>query len=429
MKFVAAAIMLTLLCGLPMPGQCDTGGCKLSVELFSDSPLLSYITGKPYSLNLRLTNPTGDEIALEELEIVGRSDNKDVAIDIKPVGDAPKSVAAGQEAVASYTLTFPETVGNKVVVFTGSAKCSIGGDVKGELQVLVTPSIELTMLPTRMILKSSKEENRVGVSVINHLDSMFSGKITLNASPGLKVSSTADNIRVDPYGLEAFLFSVKPEGALVPGHYAVYIDVAGKLKDWIAIDAPVFANKPAESIVVDGKLGDWKGAAAVAIARLIDGSKWEKIGKAHFAWDKTNLYLAIEVSDDNQCSTDTIVIGFDPNINGAKAAGGGYNDDDYEITLRGAEAGSTALLTWSAGKPQDIQTDIPFAFSREGDKSRYEIAIPWSEAKPFKPAKGAKFAMSILVNDSDGGAVTQTEWGGGLAGQVDPRKFVPVVLQ
>ncbi|MHB9037228.1 MAG: sugar-binding protein [Armatimonadota bacterium] len=441
MRFFAAVIMLTLLCASPMLGQSDSSGCALNVEISADGPLFNYITGKPYKLTLKLVNPTQEEVKLESFEVAAKSD-KNLAIDVKADGDAPKSVAAGQEAVASYTITFPEAAGNKIMTLTGAAKCFVVGTVKSELQILITPQIELTMLPSRMILAPSNESNRVGVSVINHLDNEFAGKVSVTASPGLKVSPAENEIKIDSYGLEAFLFEVKPESNLVPGHYAAYIDVAGKSKDWVAIDAPVLAKRSVGNIAVNGKLNDWNGAASVAIARLVDGAKWETIGKCRFTWYDSNLRLAIEVDDanhfintDSQSRTkanppsDTIVIGFDPLIDGAKDLSGGYRDDDCEITLCGAEAGSAALLTWAGGKSQETETKIPVAFTRNGAKSCYEVAIPWSEIKSFKPGKDAKFAMSILVNDSDGTTVTQTEWGGGLAGQVDPRKFLPVVLQ
>ena len=92
----------------------------------------------------------------------------------------------------------------------------------------------------------------------------------------------------------------------------------------------------------------------------------------------------------------------------------------------GAEGGSVVLET-TKGDEDDAK--MPVAFTREGTKSRYEIAFRWNAfGGLMKPLVNQQFAMSILVNDSDGSKVTQTEWGGGIAGIKDPRKFIPVVL-
>jgi hypothetical protein len=263
------------------------------------------------------------------------------------------------------------------------------------------------------------------MSIINHSKAPLDGKITLKTSAGLKANPDTLGAKIEPQGLEAYVFSVNADKKLAPGHYAVFININDKSTDWAAIDVPVLANKASGNIAVDGKLDDWKDPATVTIAKLLslsDGkAEYQNVGKGEFCYDQSNFYMAFDLD-----SAESVKVGFDTLINGAKAAAGGYKDDDYEYSFTSNNGTAIATISQAPDAKKIGQTkDAAVAVGKSGATNIYEISIPWSALAPFKPAKDAKFALSVLVNKADGSTV---EWGGGLAGKVDPRRFIPVVL-
>lgn len=442
------AFLLAITLGLSVAAQAgvfgesdikDSAGAvqsRIRVEIDSTGPLF-YVTGVPYKVNVSLSNLGKDEIKIDSFDLTWKSDKK-IELDVKPDTGAPKTAAPGATAVAAMTVTFPDDAGGQLITLSGNARCGAAVHSQ-EIALQISPQLEVTLLPSRMLVDPRQEPKRIGMSVINHSDSTFEGNVKISASPGLIIAPADVESKIDPYGLEAYVFSVAADKSTAPGHYAVFIDIAGKTKDWAAVDVSYLAKK-ASDIKIDGDLKDWKDVATVPITRYVDGNH-AFVGKAMFAYDDNNFYAAFDIDDKNhELSTDsssrakanppsdTVVIAFDPLIDGAKAARGGYRADDVEFTVLGAQNGSVVLKTWAEAKPLEQEMKTPIAFRRDGSKSLYEVAIPWSECKSFKFGKDKMLAISVLVNDSDGSKVTQYEWGGGLAGNVDPRKFMPVVL-
>jgi len=66
---------------------------------------------------------------------------------------------------------------------------------------------------------------------------------------------------------------------------------------------------------------------------------------------------------------------------------------------------------------------ISIARSEERGATTYELAIPWSEIG-VQPSVGAKFGVSLQINDNDGkGKAAVMEWGRGLSPAWDPAYF------
>lgn len=410
----------------------------------SDGPIFNYVTEKPYKYELKITNLADADMKLESFGVRWHGD-KDLVIKAESDGKYPESIKPGDSATCVYTVTFPKEAANKEITLIGEAEYAIN-DVKHFTDcwntLTVTPRFEVTMLPARAVLDPRESPTRIGMSVINHSDEPFAGKITLTASRGLEVKPAEIDTSIDPHGLEAAVFGVTADKTAAPGHYAVFVDVGGKMKDWAAVEVPVLAKRPAGKIKIDGKLDDWADAASFAIAKPINGADgkltYEFIGKGMFAYDDAGFYAAFQVDDAKHVQNrdvwdlwqeDSIQVAFDPLMDGARVASGGYRTDDYEYGFAQTAKGPVVGRSQAAdGKPVGAIKSVPFAFSEAGGKSVYEIAFPWSELAPFVPGKDKTFAVSVLVNRNDGGGRSYVEWGGGIGEGKDPRKFIPVIL-
>ncbi len=426
---------------------------KFEGQIAADGPIFNYVTEKPYKYVLTFTNLTGGEVSFDNFGVTCHADRK-VTVDAKPEGELPKTVAAGATATATFTVTFPKEATNQQITLIGQCDYTSGGTKHYTdcwNTMLVTPQLEVTLLPGRAIMDPREETKRVGMSVINHTDAEFDGIIKCTSTPGISVTPAESPSKIDSFGLEAYVFSISADKNLAPGHYAVNIDVGGKVKDWIAVEVPATAKKLTPKL--DASLDDWKDASSFALAKPA-ANGYDFIGKGWFGYDDNALYAAFEVDDAKHVQTrepgelwqeDCVQIAIDPRMDGARTQSGGYREDDYEYAF--AQTATGPMVYRSKGtdwKPAGLVNDAKLAFRTAGGKSIYEVAIPWTEVvipvdkapnapsgasdhRIFDPAKD-RLAISVLVNRNDGSGRSYVEWGGGIAERKEPRLFVPVVL-
>lgn len=400
---------------------------SMDAALSSDTPVFNYVAGRTYKLALKVTNSTDQEMKLDAFSVILRGD-KDYTVDAKPDGDAPASVPAGGEATANFSVVFPNNAAGKQVTLIGRTDYTLAGNkhvADAWLTVSVSSQLEITLLPARSIIDPASQDQKIGMSVINHSESEFSGKISLTSTPGISVTPADFDTKIDAQGLEAYVFSIAADKKAAPGHYAVYVNVDGQNCEWAAVDVPVIAAKLSTSPKIDGNLDDWANAAVVSIAKVTQTLDkkylFEIIGKGRFAYDASNFYVAIE-TDHPEYADRSISLGFDPRMNGAKSSVGGFKDDDFELTISGGSDKSNIVVF---NRPSELAKSVKAAAKKSGTQSVQEIAIPWSSLAPFSFGKDKTFAAAICIEDS---AKTGVEWGGGLAGEKDPRKFVPIIL-
>ncbi|MGN0875939.1 MAG: sugar-binding protein [Kiritimatiellia bacterium] len=167
-------------------------------------------------------------------------------------------------------------------------------------------------------------------------------------------------------------------------------------------DEPFWKNAPVERIGLSADEALRYGKNAPAWKGSDDLSATWKA-----AWDDTNLYLLVEVTDDvyhapisgsNLWNQDGLQFLFDPMRTSAEKTG--KYDYGCGITPAGPEAFCylTAHASVSEGR-----APWKLAETRLADGSRrYEVAIPWTSLAPFTPAKDANLGMSMILNEDDG---------------------------
>ena len=205
------------------------------------------------------------------------------------------------------------------------------------------------------------------------------------------------------------------------------------------------AKKP---VKIDGDLSEWNKECPIPL--LCDnqltvfkpGYKWtpENLsGVAYLQWDSTALYVAAEVIDDKVCvpSTgdktpegDSLVVAIHPAF-GTE----GRDDRAFEYFISQADpgggSGKNTLYRPKAhcggltnGQLARDSSVYDLAIRRQGNKTIYEVKIPWSELGGIRPELGAKFGLSLQLNDNDGtGRAAAMHWGGGLHPAWAPSHF------
>jgi len=181
------------------------------------------------------------------------------------------------------------------------------------------------------------------------------------------------------------------------------------------------AVKAAGKVVIDGK-GDepfWRNAPAERIGASADESLRYGKGKKPWggaddlscvwkaAWDETNLYLLVEVTDDvyrapisgaNLWNQDGLQFLFDPARTSAEKSG--KYDYGCGVTPAGPEA-----FCYLTAHPSVGEGRAPWTLAEQrlgGGSRRYEVAIPWKCLAPFKPGSGANLGLSMILNEDDG---------------------------
>jgi hypothetical protein len=143
---------------------------------------------------------------------------------------------------------------------------------------------------------------------------------------------------------------------------------------------------------------------------------------AYLMWDKENLYLKVDVTDDvfyqpyegvSMYIGDSIQIGIDPFFSEDKR----YKGQIYEMVLGLSPNGPQIYVVHAAD--ETTKTGLLNAGSLTVNKKTngvlYEAIIPFSCLKPLIPEVGKTFGFSIIINDNDGnGRKGWIEWGGGI---------------
>ena len=164
----------------------------------------------------------------------------------------------------------------------------------------------------------------------------------------------------------------------------------------------------------------------------------------YLMWDDANLYVALKVSDQRHCATgtdeatvqgDSFVLAFDPSnrqpgadskafayyLCSANPGGGSGKHTIFRPAERCGGLRSGQLLKDSSVYDMAI-------VQRDGT-CVYELRIPFGELGRVQPAVGARFGLSIRVNDNDGrGLAAHMDWGEGISPSWCPARLGTVTL-
>ncbi|MFZ0548188.1 MAG: sugar-binding protein [Candidatus Promineifilaceae bacterium] len=181
------------------------------------------------------------------------------------------------------------------------------------------------------------------------------------------------------------------------------------------VDAVRLAAPP----TIDGSLTEWGDAPTFLSAfRVFSAQSWDGTDDLtavwRLAWDNTNLYIGVEVTDDTHVQTqtgnqifrgDSLDMQFDTDRNGD--FGDGLSPDDFQITF---SPGDFATLPPSAfrfqGRDNGAILDAPGG-SHETLQAletaagyTLEAAIPWSDLN-LTPHEGLVIGIALNANDDD----------------------------
>jgi serine/threonine protein kinase len=170
---------------------------------------------------------------------------------------------------------------------------------------------------------------------------------------------------------------------------------------------------------IDGDLAKWAGVSPAASAfPVFTAPGWDGTADLtaawRLAWDTTNLYVAVAVTDDTHVQTQTgsqlfrgdgVEMQFDSDRPGD--FGPGLSADDFQIAL---SPGDFAALPPSAFRFQGSDggsflnapggTNVTVAAQQTGQGYNLEAAIPWSELA-LTPTPGLALGLALNANDND----------------------------
>lgn len=188
---------------------------------------------------------------------------------------------------------------------------------------------------------------------------------------------------------------------------------------------------------IDGDLGEWAALEAIELGPAHAGNIPDYGGpddlsaRAWLAYDDDCLYFAADVTDDVHSQEnrhaamwqgDAIQLAFRPGNPPRAPTYEGVIEFGLALTPAGPE-----LWRWMPA--EGVVTEGSVVVLREGNRTRYEAAIPWSAIAGIRPFSGAVAAFSMTVNECDGeGFRGWLELTPGICGGKDASQFARLVF-
>ncbi len=249
----------------------------------------------------------------------------------------------------------------------------------------------------------------ITVRVTNPVEAPFSSSITWSAPGGWKVEPMVQEYTVGGKGTVELQFHVRastPDSARfpVPSFKTHYANTRFGPPVGVTIELPFVPVAEAAHaqgpIHLDGVLEEWKAAKPIALTYLsgFEPGKYDPAdlsGNCRVMWDKQNLYLAFDITDNDHCQpyagdivwlADAIEFGVD------RWAWG------ISLTRKGPEVFSYIGEGLSA---ETVNKDVQLAVRRDAGHTIYEAAIPARLNKPLVLQTGASFRFRVQVADRD----------------------------
>lgn len=160
---------------------------------------------------------------------------------------------------------------------------------------------------------------------------------------------------------------------------------------------------------IDGSFSDWHGGLELALVNpRVNGVDCSGIG--YLGWDERNFYVGASVRDNELLNTQIrkylykqdgleLLISAEP-----RESGGGFGPDDHHFFVVPTSGEGKPILGEVTDREAGVVKDVAgaqFAAVRTAQGWAIEAAIPWADFNGFKPAKGAKLALEVTLNDAD----------------------------
>jgi hypothetical protein len=211
---------------------------------------------------------------------------------------------------------------------------------------------------------------------------------------------------------------ILPSSTPAPPETAPTVTLGVEMTDSAAGIGNVEAVRLPAPPVIDGALTEWAGVPTyVSAFRVYQADGWDGTEDLtavwRLAWDVTNLYVGVEVTDDIHVQTqsgnqifrgDGLDIQLDTDREGD--FGAGVNLDDFQINFSPGDFAGLAESAWRfQGNAQGQIPDAPghnVVVRAQKTAAGYvlEAAVPWIDVT-VKPEEGMIIGIALNANDND----------------------------
>lgn len=218
-----------------------------------------------------------------------------------------------------------------------------------------------------------------------------------------------------------------PDGAAGVFTTPVKIIQGTQIAETLAASIGVAANSHFAGSMprINGDLAEWAGADQLPLTPALRdrrGSFSALSGHAMTMWDDHALYLAVTVSDPESGAEEgtrtaaSMQVAGPPDLQLTLQSAGGQAAAPPVFRLDLERTGQRLYRETGTRGPGRIVPEARVAAQREGRRTLYEIAIPWSELGGASPRPGQRVAFAIRVNDTKGRARPGLEYANARVG-------------
>ncbi|MFQ3550286.1 MAG: sugar-binding protein, partial [Armatimonadota bacterium] len=400
-------------------------------RILSDTMFFNHIVNLPYTLNIEFINNNDNPINIQDIDIklMGLNSEKEFKINFNEASgkqDFPISVSSKGRVNLYYNISIPsESAGNNCVLITSVNYFFDGKQNYKSSWLSVSPEqpVQISFMPERIVIDSFDKDNTFGMSVINNTDDIYKSKLKIIGDK-FDIEPSNFEMSIDPRGLDAKVFSIKPKNYTTAGKYAVWIyDENNNPLNWLAIDVAYQMKRTSEK-KFNLDIKKWK---EITHASLVANPNQKSPGVIKMVYDDENVYLFAQLdSEQNQSfhTENSILVAFamaDSEKEGAKK----YKslDSAYKINFN-SDVKVTRQLPINTDNSSRLQGNIKANYKKVGTSALYEIVLPWSSLP--NGAKENGFAISLMINHS--GNYAYLGQNSCIASMLDARYFVPVVI-
>ena len=200
-------------------------------------------------------------------------------------------------------------------------------------------------------------------------------------------------------------------------------------REWEEAHVPeTFSLKADKPVVIDGGFDEWSDPKSIELAMKWGASPsrptpYDVKSDVYLRWDEDNFYLGAEVWDKNLFNEQRGERIWDGDcIQFALGKGGKYQEYGIALTPRGPE-----VYRWIPQAGPVAGANL--AVRREGNKTIYELALPWDEVGDISADDGTQLDFSLLLWDrASDREVESAAWGGGIKDGKNPSLFRRLTL-